>query len=136
VDTVREPLLVLNVDFKVISANQSFYQAFHTSRQETEQRPIYELGDGQWDIPQLRELLEKIIPRDSSFKDFEVEHDFPKIGKKTMILNARRLPAAGEHPQMILLAIEDSTEAVVREREHQETISRLQQELEQCRGKG
>ena len=70
---------------------------------------MYDLGDGQWNIPQLKELLEKIIPENVSFQDFEMEHDFPKIGHKTMILNAHRIPAAGEHPHMILLAIEDVT---------------------------
>jgi two-component system CheB/CheR fusion protein len=109
VDTVREPLLVLDHDLKVISANQAFYRTFHTAKEETEQRPIYELGDGQWDIPQLRKLLEEIIPRDNVFNDYEVKHDFPKIGGKTMLLNARRIPAAGEHASMVLLAIEDVT---------------------------
>jgi two-component system CheB/CheR fusion protein len=116
VDTVREPLLVLNGELKVISANQAFYQTFHTSRSETEILPIYDLGNGQWNIPKLRELLEEIIPRNSSFKDFEVKHDFPTIGPKTMLLNARRLPAAGDRPNMILLAIEDVTARQKRER--------------------
>ena len=117
VNTVREPLLVLNDDLKVISANQAFYQAFQTSKTETENRLIYELGDGQWDIPKLRELLEEIIPENAVFTDFEVEHDFPRIGHKIMLLNARRIPAAGEHPSMILLAIEDVTERQKKERE-------------------
>jgi two-component system CheB/CheR fusion protein len=110
VDTVRGPLVILDGDLKVVSANQGFYQTFHTSKPETENRLLYELGDGQWDIPKLRELLEKIIPRNTSFQDFEVEHDFPKIGKKSMLLNARRIPAAGEHPSLIMLAIEDVTD--------------------------
>ena len=79
--------------------------------------------------------MEKIIPRDSSFRDFEVEHEFPKIGRKTMLLNARRIQAAGEHPSMILLAIEDRTEKVIREREHQQTVAQLKQELEECKEK-
>ena len=108
-DTVREPLLILNDDLKVILANQAFYKKFQTNNKDTENRPVYDLGDGQWNIPQLKELLEKIIPENVSFQDFEMEHDFPKIGHKTMILNAHRIPAAGEHPHMILLAIEDVT---------------------------
>jgi two-component system CheB/CheR fusion protein len=135
VDTVREPLLVLNGDLKVISANQAFYRAFQTAREATENRPIYELGEGQWDIPRLRELLEKIIPRDASFQDFEVEHDFPRIGKKVMLLNARRLPAAGAPPHLILLAIEDCTDRVTREHERDVTVAKLKQELEECKGK-
>jgi two-component system CheB/CheR fusion protein len=134
-DTVREPLLILNGELKVVSANQAFYQTFQTAKAETENLPIYELGAGQWDIPGLRELLEKIIPRDAAFRDFEVEHDFPKIGPKTMLLNARRLPAAGEHPQMILLAMEDCTERLAKEREYQESLHRLKEELAQLKAK-
>jgi two-component system CheB/CheR fusion protein len=135
-DTVREPLLVLDGDLKVVSANQAFYRTFRTSQADTEHRYIYDLGEGQWNIPRLRELLEKIIPRDLSFKDFEVVHDFPKIGKKTMFLNARRLPPAGEHASMILLAIEDVTEQRAKERQYQETVTHLQQEMEGLKKKG
>jgi len=136
VETVREPLLVLNGDLKVVSANQAFYQTFQTAKQETELCLIYQLGDGHWDIPQLRELLEEIIPRDSTFTDFEVEHHFPKIGLKTMLLNARRISSKGEHASMILLAIEDVTGQQTKERQHQETIARLQAELEAYKGQG
>lgn len=136
VDTVREPLLVMNGDLEVISANQVFYQTFHTSKEETEHRPIYELGDGQWDIPKLRELLEEIIPRDNSFKDFEVEHNFPRIGHKIMLLNARRIPPMGKHSSMILLAIEDCTGELVKEQEHRETIARLEKEMAELKEKG
>jgi two-component system CheB/CheR fusion protein len=135
VDTVREPLLILDGDLKVISASQPFYQTFQTSEQETEENPIYELGNGQWDIPQLRELLEEIVPRDNSFKNFRVEHNFPQIGPKTMALNARRIPPTGEHSSLILLAIEDVTDYQNMEWEHRETIARLQQELAACKGK-
>jgi two-component system CheB/CheR fusion protein len=116
VDTVREPLLVLDGDLKVISANQAFYRVFHTSKRDTLDQPIYELGDGQWDIPRLRELLEEIIPRNTSFQDFEVAYDFPRIGHKTMLLNARCIPAADEQATMILLALEEVTEQQKRER--------------------
>jgi two-component system CheB/CheR fusion protein len=135
VETVREPLLIMDGDLKVISANQAFYQTFHTSRKDTKNRPVYELGDGQWNIPKLRELLEEIIPQNSTFKDFKVEHDFPRIGQKIMLLNARRLPAAGEHPSLILLAIEDVTDHLRKDREHQETISRLKKKLEEAKGR-
>jgi two-component system CheB/CheR fusion protein len=135
VDTVRDPLLVLDGDLKVISANQTFYQTFHHAKQETENQHIYKLGDSQWDIPKLKELLEEIIPQNTSFKDFEVEHDFPKLGHKTMLLNARRLPAAGKRPSMILLAIEDVTDTKKKERQHQGTISRLEKELEKLKGR-
>jgi two-component system CheB/CheR fusion protein len=126
VDTVREPLLVLDAELKVISANQAFYKTFQTSKKETENQQIYELGSGHWGIPKLRELLEEIIPQNTSFQDFEVEHDFPKIGPKTMILNARRIPTISEHPSMILLAIEDITDTKEKEHQYQETISRLE----------
>ena len=80
VDTVREPLLILDAELRVRSANRAFYQAFQVSPQETEDRLIYELGNGQWDIPALRTLLEDIVPQSSVFNDFELEHDFPTIG--------------------------------------------------------
>jgi two-component system, chemotaxis family, CheB/CheR fusion protein len=135
VDTVREPLLVLDNNLKVMSANQVFYKTFHTLRTETENHPIYDLGNGQWDIPKLRELLEDIIPKNASFQGFKVEHNFPQIGPKTMLLNARRIPAAGENPSMILVAIEDVTKAQKKDREHEETIARLTKELEELKGK-
>jgi two-component system CheB/CheR fusion protein len=133
VDTVREPLLVLDGDLKVISANQAFYQTFHTAKQNTENVLLYELGSTQWDIPRLRELLEEIIPKNSSFTDFGVEHDFPGIGHKSMLLNARRIPAGGDHPHMILLAIEDVTEPQNRGDEHEAAIARLKKELEELK---
>jgi PAS domain S-box-containing protein len=95
VTTVREPLIVLNADLHVRSANRSFYETFQVEPPETEGRFIYDLGDGQWDIPALRTLLEEIIPENSSFDDFEVQHDFETIGPKTMLLNARRFPPKG-----------------------------------------
>jgi len=106
VDTVREPLLVLDIALRVRSANNAFYQTFRVSAEETENRLIYELGNGQLNIPRLRELLEGILPQSSSFNDFEVQHEFDRLGRRTMLLNARRL----DHMQLILLAIEDITE--------------------------
>src|SRR5659263_351824 len=101
--------MVLNADLRVRSVNQSFYQTFKTTPPETEGRLIYDLGNAQWDIPRLRELLEEIIPQNSVFDNFEVEHDFPGIGACTMMLNARRLDARTGHPSLILLAMEDVT---------------------------
>ncbi len=108
VDTVREPLLILDATLRVQSANRAFYQTFHVSPAETEGRLIYELGNGQWDIPDLRRLLEDIVPTSSVFDDFELEHTFPDIGRRVMLLNARKLQA-GEHGEMLVLAMEDVT---------------------------
>ncbi len=110
VDTVRESLLVLDADLRVLSANRSFYQAFQVSPQETEGVLLYELGNGQWNISPLRSLLEEVLPKNSRVCDFEVEHDFPAIGRRTMLLNARKTFRVGNNTQSILLAIEDITE--------------------------
>ncbi len=109
VDTVREPLLILDSTLRVHSANRAFYQTFHVAADETENRRIYELGNGQWDIPALRTLLEDIVPMSSVFNDFELEHDFPFIGRRTMLLNARKL-RQGSHRELLVLAMEDVTE--------------------------
>ena len=108
VDTVREPLLILDATLRVRSANRAFYQTFHVSPEETEGRLIYELGNGQWDIPDLRTLLEDIVPKSSVFDDFELEHTFPAIGRRVMLLNARKLQA-GHHGELLVLAMEDVT---------------------------
>src|SRR5207248_1303730 len=109
VDTVREPLLMLDTTLRVRSANNAFYQTFHVSAEETEDRLIYELGNGQWDIPDLRTLLEDVVPKSSVFNDFELEHTFPVIGRRVMLLNARKLQA-GNHGELLVLAMEDVTE--------------------------
>jgi PAS domain S-box-containing protein len=109
VDTVREPLLMLDTTLRVHSANRAFYQSFQVSPAETENRLIYELGNGQWDIPDLRRLLEDVVPKSAVFNDFELEHDFPIIGRKVMVLNARKLKA-GNHGELLVLAMEDVTE--------------------------
>ena len=108
VDTVREPLLILDATLRVRSANRAFYQTFHVSPGETEGRLIYELGNGQWDIPDLRTLLEDIIPTSSVFDDFELEHTFPMIGRRVMLLNARKLQT-GHEGELLVLAMEDVT---------------------------
>jgi len=118
VDVVREPVLILDKNFCVMAANEPFYETFQVERQDTEGNKVYELGDGQWDIPALRKLLENILPKNTFFKGFEVAHEFPTIGHKVMILNARRIHPSfaaelkdyGRFPPIILLAIEDVTE--------------------------
>ncbi len=123
VATVREPLIILDSDLHVLSANRSFYETFKVEPAETEGRSIYDLGNGQWNIPALKTLLEEILPQHTAFDDFEVEHDFSHIGPKTMLLNARSSPP--ERPcEWILLAIEDitdrkRTERVLKEAERQ-----------------
>ncbi|MGA7221022.1 MAG: chemotaxis protein CheB [Candidatus Sulfotelmatobacter sp.] len=109
VESAREPILVLNSGLQVTLANPAFYRTFNVSREETEGRLIYELGNGQWNIPQLRDLLEEIIPARSRVDDFEMSHEFPHIGERAMVLNARRVELHPGHP-FILLAIEDVTE--------------------------
>ena len=114
VDTFRDALLVLDFDLRVKSANASFYQTFKVEPHETEGRTIYELGDGQWDIPRLRELLDEILPDNPEdvppesfiFNDLEVDQEFERIGRRIMVLNARRV----DHMQVIVLAIDDQTE--------------------------
>ena len=107
INTVREPLLVLDRNLRVVSANNSFYKKFRVTPEETASKRIYDLGNKQWDIPKLRELLETIIPENSSFEDFEVEHDFPAIGRKKMLLNARKVAGAVAEKTLILLAMEE-----------------------------
>jgi PAS domain S-box-containing protein len=110
VETVREPLIVLAPDLRVIKANRSFYETFHATPEETDGRFIYSIGEHAWDIPALRKLLEEIVPQNIQFNDFEVDHEFPVIGRRTMVLNARRVYRESKHTDMILLAIEDITE--------------------------
>lgn len=108
-DTMREPLLILDVALRVKMANRSFYRTFRVKPEETENKLIFELGDGQWNIPKLRLLLDKVCVDDMPIEDFEVERDFAGIGRRFMILNARRIQPETDQP-MILLAIEDLTE--------------------------
>ena len=106
-DTIREPLLVLDSDLKVLAANRSFYKSFKVTQEETVGNLIYDLANRQWESQKLRILLEDIIPKANKFDDYEVEHVFPSLGHKIMLLNARRIIHGA---QMILLAIEDITE--------------------------
>jgi PAS domain S-box-containing protein len=111
VDTVRQPILVLGDDLKIEAANRAFFRVFKASPEATLNRKIYNLGNGQWNIPKLRTLLEDILVRDSAFEDFDVEHHFPDIGRKVMRLNARRLVQEKGNGHKTLLAIEDITES-------------------------
>lgn len=108
--TVREPLVVLDVDLRVILVNKAFYRTFKANPEETIGRFIYDLGNRQWNILELRQLLEDILPKNNSFENFKVEHNFETIGQKIMLLNARRIPQPPAQPKIILLAIEDITE--------------------------
>jgi signal transduction histidine kinase/ActR/RegA family two-component response regulator len=109
--TLREPFLVLDQGLRVKTANRSFYESFHVSKEETENRLVYQLGNGQWDIPALRKLLDEVLSRNQSVHDFEVEHSFPTLGRKTMLLNARPFPPDSKHPELILLAVYDVSAA-------------------------
>ncbi len=110
VQTMRHPILMLDKELRVMFANDIFCGKFQTRRDETEGRVIYELGNGQWDIPELRKLLEEILPENTSLTDYEVKADFPTIGRRKMLLNARRMARSMTLPAMIVLAIEDVTD--------------------------
>ncbi len=110
INTVREPLIALDQDLRVVSAGRSFYDFFGVKPEETIGQLIYDLGNKQWDIPRLRELLETILPQKATFDNYEVEHDFAGIGKRTMLLNARQIKRVFGKERIILLAIEDITE--------------------------
>jgi diguanylate cyclase (GGDEF)-like protein len=110
VQTLREPILVLAPDLRVVWANRSFYNTFQVSPVETKGKLIFELGNRQWNIPRLRALLGEVLPRCVEFQNFEVKHDFLGIGRRTMLLNAKKLQNDGDDLEMILLAIEDITE--------------------------
>ena len=107
VDTVREPLVLLDGRLAISSASRSFYRYFQVSPPETVGRPIYEVGDRQWDVPALRELLETVLTRDQAFEGYRIDHDFPRIGRRSLILNARRVRGKDGRTRMILLAIEE-----------------------------
>ncbi len=113
VETVREPLLVLGADLRVKTANQAFYRTFQTTPPETENRYIYDLGDGAWSIEKLRRLLSEILPQNTHFEDFEVDAEFPRVGRKQMIFNARRVSREDQTTPLILLAIEEKRQPVV-----------------------
>lgn len=115
VDVMREPILILDKDLRVMAANEPFYHSFKVEPKDTAGKVVYELGNGQWNISDLKKLLEDILPKNAFFKGYQVAHDFPFIGNKIMILNARQIhfnsPSA-LFPPIILLAIEDITEMI------------------------
>ncbi len=122
VDTVREPLLVLDDGLRVIAASRSFYRTFGVEPQNTQGRKLYELGDGQWNIPTLRTVLEDVIPKQRTVEAYEVEHEFPTIGRRVMLLNARQVFDEDGSAAALLLAIEDVTQRRDAEREKDELL--------------
>lgn len=118
VDVVREPVIILDQDLRVMAANDAFYETFQVKLKDTEGKIVYTLGNGQWDIPALRKLLNDILAHNTFFKGFQVAHEFPGIGRKVMILNGRQIyikehDESGSFPPIILLAMEDVTEMMV-----------------------
>jgi len=126
VDTVREPLLVLDKDLRVLAASRSFYRTFKVAPGATQGELIYELGDGQWDIPGLRLLLDRIVPEHGVMDDYEVERDFPDLGKRTMLLNARKVFYEGNSHTTLLLGIEDVSTRRAYEREREDLLRKQQ----------
>ena len=131
VDTVREPLVVLNRDLRVVAASRSFYRVFGAEPQKTQGRLLYELGNGQWDIPALRNLLEDIIPKHRTIEAYEVEHEFPTIGRRVMLLNARQVFDEGNPDVTLLLAIEDVTQRRNAEREKDDLLRQKEMLLQE-----
>jgi len=109
VETVRKPLVVLDFDLKILTANQSFYETFKVTPEATIGKFIYDLGNRQWNIPRLRLLFEDILPNDTVFNGFEVDHVFPGVGRKIILLNARQIFRKNIGSHIILLAMEDIT---------------------------
>ncbi len=115
VEVVREPILILDKDLRVMAANESFYRTFQVEPYDIEKKIVYEFGNGEWNIPSLRKLLEDILSKNTFSKGFQIAHEFPSIGRKVMILNARQInfkedSTLGLFPSIILLAVEDVTE--------------------------
>ncbi len=108
--TLREPFVVLDNNLQIRTANAAFYRGFHVTKEETEGQFVYDLGNGQWNIPRLRALLSQVLSDSHPVEDFEVEHAFPAIGRRNMLLNARRFPPESKNPHLVLLAIEDVTD--------------------------
>ena len=124
IDTIREPLIALDQDLRVVKVSRSFYEVFKVKPEETVEQLIYDLGNKQWDIPKLRELLETILPQKATFDNYEVEHDFATIGRRVMLLNARQIHRVLGKERIILLAIDDITER----KKTEDTLQRLEEE--------
>lgn len=129
VDTLREPFLILDEDLRVISANKTFYSFFQVIQEQTEGKLVYDLGNGQWDIAKLKILLEDILPKNTYFEDFKVEHNFPLIGKRIIMLNARRIYTSGQEKPIMLLAMEDITKQKMLEDQLKEYTKKLTEEV-------
>ena len=128
--TIHESLLVLDGDLRVVSANRSFYKTFKVNPKETVGTLIYDIGNRQWDIPALRTLLESILPQKTTFNNYEVEHEFPGIGRRIMLLNARKIQLPSKEAQLILLAFEEVTERMRLERALQASEQRFRRAFE------
>jgi PAS domain-containing protein len=132
IDTAHDPLIILFGDLTVALANRSFYRTFRVTAKKTEGEFIYEVGNRQWDIPRLRHLLEDILPKNTSFDNFEIEHDFPKIGKRTMLLNACRIYLKANRTKLIILTIKDISERKEAD-ELRAKITKLENKLKKLR---
>ena len=128
--TLREPFVVLDKSLRGRTANAAFYREFHVSKDVTEGRLVYELGNGQWDIPKLRTLLPEVLSNSHPVEGFEVDHAFPDLGQRNMLLNARRFPPNGDDAETILLAIEDITDRRRAEKLVHETEQRFRHMLD------
>ncbi len=129
VETVREPLVILNEALCIKTANKAFFDMFRVNKSETYNKCIFDIGNGQWDTPDLKKLLLEVLPKNSVFNDYEITHTFEDIGQRTMILNARRIVLEGHKTELILLAIEDVTEIRKIEKEKDDFISMASHEL-------
>jgi len=125
IDTIREPLIALDQDSRVVYASRSFYEVFKAKSEETVGQLFYDLGNKQWNVPKLRELLENILPQKTTFDNYEVEYESSAIGRRIMLLNARQIQRASGKEQIILLAIEDITER----REMENGLKKAHEEL-------
>jgi len=134
VDTAPDPLLVVDGSLCVETASRAFYETFKVSRDETIGKPIYELGDGQWDIPELRHLLEEVIPKSTAVIDYEVERDFPGVGRRKMLLTARRLFHPDNISRTLLLSMVDATERRKREAEKDLLLGELRHRMKNLLG--
>jgi two-component sensor histidine kinase len=133
VNTIPEPFVVLDSEFRVLAASRSFYEAFKVDPENTLGCMLYALGDGQWDIPALRVLLETIIPERAAMDGFEVDHDFPNVGRRTMLLNARKVLYEDSAETTILLAFTDVTARRAIEKEKSDLLEQTEELLRQKR---
>ncbi|WP_194973904.1 chemotaxis protein CheB [Aquiflexum lacus] len=124
ISTLHEPLIVLDKDFRIKTSNDSFFRTFGIKKEDMEGNILFDLEEGEWNIPSLRELLEHIIPKNSSFTNFKVTHDFPRIGEKVFLLNANRIIQKSHGEQLILLSFNDITETVRLQKKEMEVFTK------------